>query len=609
MGVAAVMVINFLQLPIFYSAFFIYFDCVVMRGASGSTNVLRVDFREECSGDDYNFFLASSVGGIVVWKVFMPCLFLVALKSGGRDEHRKLGVDTSHSAYVFLVAGLKPTRWWFTIWKMVLKEITPLLVVILNIGGEPVGYGYGNAPATLASVGVVVVIIHTMMKPYDNDRPMLVKMEFLSWLAFISAPMTRMLIGLEAVAATYQGDAYVTRFIAPLTNWSHWFFMSVSILLYMSVFIVGVIAIFAEEFQYWEPPKIIFTINERLHLRMPSDEKHRMWVAQTVAEVFQVAMDSHMDKADEAPGGHLAPGALLESTLLLVAKEQAKEDGIELGPDGNEIAVDRNQFQVMMDRVMEGMESDRLVDHRAVLDPGGYAEATLGAGLTKGKGKGTQPHRGGGKGKGPPLPTSIGDNDPSSSASATASVSSPSKQDTEVEDLDRADGYNNGLHIIAEPGEPSVIMFSYAVECVDLKSFGFRAGQGSAQGDVRKGVQAALQRGVAAASACGEAEVEATVHPVGMDRILVIAIVHASGSDADVQLRIREEWLRNTLGTREGRSRWGKAVEQDLLRVGASSAPGMKMQVRFTRGSRPQRMLESLAISAAEATVAAASAA
>ena len=56
-----------------------------------------------------------------------------------------------------------------------------------------------------------------------------------------------------------------------------------------------------------------------------------------------------------------------------------------------------------------------------------------------------------------------------------------------------------------------------------LKSVGFKAGEGSQSNSVRQGVKNAVERGVAAASACTEGDVDVAMYPVGLDRALVLA--------------------------------------------------------------------------------------
>lgn len=270
------------------------------------------------------------------------------------------------------------------------------------------------------------------------------------------------------------------------------------------------------------------------------------------------------------------------------------------------VEIEKESFLKMLERIGEGDETDRLLEHRAVLEPGGLAEATLaGSKEHRGKGKGKRALAIKGKiGKGANLSMSAVEKDTNEMSSQPQATNAA--YDDYIMDVDDDRTYNDGIHTFKEH---KVIMFSFAIECVELRSIGFRAGEGSDSSSVRLGVKNALERGIAAAAAATEADVTVSIHPVGMDRVLVISNVGAKGSDEEVQLQIREEWLRNTLGNREGRSRWGKAVEADLFRVGCISATGFRLQVRFTRGSRPQRMAQSLATAAAEATVAAASAA
>merc|ERR1719235_2186330 len=96
-----------------------------------------------------------------------------------------------------------------------------------------------------------------------------------------------------------------------------------------------------------------------------------------------------MDHADKTPGQSIAPSSLFESVLILTAKDQAKADEVELG---NDIGIEKKQFLDMLEKMQTGEESDRLIDYRAVLEPGGFAEATLRAGgaNTKTKGKAYQ---------------------------------------------------------------------------------------------------------------------------------------------------------------------------------------------------------------------------
>jgi len=43
--------------------------------------------------------------------------------------------------------------------------------------------------------------------------------------------------------------------------------------------------------------------------------------------MFKTTLHSHVDHHDKLPGRSIAPSALLESALILTAKEQVREDG------------------------------------------------------------------------------------------------------------------------------------------------------------------------------------------------------------------------------------------------------------------------------------------
>lgn len=581
LSLAAITILNFIQLPLLSNAFLISLDCVTLPNYD--LTYLRADLRLACDGSEYAGRVTASIIGILFWMIGMP--FFVASWIYNYDKERGKKVQTQESPFMFLVSGIKPKRWWFSVWKMFLKELYCLLMLFVRMESGPTGIGMGNEAGLIAGFGLFCGVLHVYMQPYDLDKPYLQIMETVSWCAVMAAPITRLSIGVDGKAATYKGASYIGLHPHEADTGWQWCLILVSAGLYCAVPVLAAFCCLEDEYNWWVPPKLRVEIAERVHMWLPKKERQRKWFGEMLTMMFRESLN--IDHAEAQIGNTVSPSAVLESILIISAKDAAKAAGREGFRD---VEIGAKDFAATMDRISGGLEDDRLMAHRAVLEPGGLAEATM----------------------------LYGDAEKERNQRLAAKRSKEEKKKRkELADNNQQALEEEEMSMIADnmqtDADNKVIMFSFAIECVELKSLGFRAGEGSSSNDMRKGVRQCLERGIAAASACTEADVSVNIHPVGLDRALVVANVYASkGADkteTDVQLRIREEWLRNTLGTREGRIRWGKAVEGDLQRVGVASAIGFRLQVRFTRGSRPQRMNESLAKAAGEATVAAASAA
>jgi len=93
-------------------------------------------------------------------------------------------------------------------------------------------------------------------------------------------------------------------------------------------------------------------------------------------------------------------------------------------------------------------------------------------------------------------------------------------------------------------------------------------------------------RGIAAALATSETDVDVKVYPVGLENALVTVVLICHSIR---ELETREEWLRTALGTKEARVRWSKGLQADLVRVGVATNYGKELLMKFNRGSKPVR--------------------
>merc|ERR1719424_705554 len=125
---------------------------------------MRADLATPCSGADWAGRMTLSAIGLGSL-TFGPILFVTYCIYRGRSLYKENVAEDPNakdieSAFSFLLAGLQPRYWWFSCWKMFIKEFVPVVIVFARFGGAPTDPGVTSASGELLVFGLVFGFIH-----------------------------------------------------------------------------------------------------------------------------------------------------------------------------------------------------------------------------------------------------------------------------------------------------------------------------------------------------------------------------------------------------------------------------------------------------------------
>jgi len=539
-----VLIFQYLQVPLFQKAFTNNLDCAMY----GTEKAMRIDLRHECSGPAFEGRVSMSCICLLLWSFGTPVACWISIWWARKSTHPDEGQDYE-SAFTFFVAGLRDQCWWFGIYKILLKELIPL-VCIVNRSSQPiVDPGVTAGPGLLCLFGALATFMTEQLEPFDfmYGKPLTI-MERLSWTAFMAGPACRFLVGYRTEVVGYMGEFYHGTWSAEASKFFDWIALYICLILYFAPFFAAAFFLVDEEFGWTKVATVNIEVAERVHVTMPAKGRERKQVAWTLSKLFEHGLLMCTRQSEETEEPVIAPASIIEGALLIVMREDAAFWG-DANPGSHAILnVEHESFLSTISLLQRDRERRDMGLARAILDAGGLAETCLRQGFEV-----------------------------------------PGLQAPSADPI----GASEGAHVMTMAGNfldaheaKMVISMFFAIENVELRSLGFKEGERHQK--VRQGVQDALERGVAVAVACQKNHIKLEVHPVGVDRAVVTVGIRCDG---EADLSTREEWLRTSLGTREARNRWGKGLEADLARVGVVST-GTRLAVRFNKGSKPTRMTE-----------------
>jgi len=563
---AALVLFAFFHNPLYTRLFLVNLDCTTLGGVS----LMRLDLREECAGSQYNTRVYISMLCFALFNigtVMLSLFFIWKARQETKQSEDEDGYVTcdAESAFAFALAGLKSRCWWFSCWKMLLKEILPVIIIINRAGDVPTDPGVSDGPGELALLGLLIGFTHEHLHPWEHMYAFpLGTLERLTWCAFCAPPLCKLLIGNKVEVAMHLGTAVIGQWTKQAETGFQWMLLMLCLLLYFAPFCSAAYFLAGEELGFTKVHTINIEVAERIHITLPPKGRERRQLCQSLAKLFEHALLSVARMADEVDCPTLSPASTIEGALLIVMREDAAYWGDASAGTHPVLNVEHESVLGVIVLLQKDREKRDLGLSRAILDAGGLAETCLKQGIDI---KGLKVNHGHHDDDGNALPP-------------------PSKG----EDQSAANA--------------TVIALNYALENVELRSLGYKDGERLKADQIRPGIIRALVRSCAVAVACPEDHIEVMVHPVGYDRALVTVTISCGDLS---ELSIREDWLRTSLGTRESRNRWSKGVESDLSRVGAAGFEGQALLVRFSKGSKPQRTTPEGAVRIALAAVKAAS--